>query len=219
MDLADQVFKDIKKNKKLSLILSGGSSPLKDYRKLFSKKNNWSKINFFLLDERQVNLKSKLSNFYKINKLLKSNKLKVNFEPLNKKFLHPKKIKFTTQILKKTYTISILGMGDDGHYASIFSTSKKFNQLINPKLLPKILSTEKLGNPKLKRITMNLSMILISKKIYLILNSRKKLKLFKYILRNKNYKKYPIYSLVKKARKKLYISNNNKIFKFIDKFN
>jgi len=67
MDLSDRIFQDIKDKKKTSLILSGGNSPLKHYRKLFKKKINWSNVNFFLLDERLVNIKSKLSNFYNIS--------------------------------------------------------------------------------------------------------------------------------------------------------
>ena len=58
MDLSEGIFKDIKDKKKTSLILSGGKSPLKHYRKLFKKKINWSNVNFFLLDERLVKKKS-----------------------------------------------------------------------------------------------------------------------------------------------------------------
>ncbi len=210
MDLSDHIFKDIKDKKKTSLILSGGNSPLKHYRKLFKKKINWSNVNFFLLDERLVNIKSKLSNFYNINKIILSKNLNVNLEPLNSKFLKKKKLSKTLLLLKKSNVISILGMGDDGHYASIFSHSKLFKKLINTSSPPGIFITERIGNPKVKRATMNLSMILMSKKIYLILNSKKKLKLFHNAIKEKDYKKYSIYSLIEKTKKKLIIFDGKK---------
>ena len=84
-----------------------------------------------MVNERLVNIKSKLSNFYNINKIILSKNLNVNLEPLSNKFLKKKKLSKTLLLLKKSNVISILGMGDDGHYASIFSHSKLFKKLIN----------------------------------------------------------------------------------------
>ncbi len=106
-------------------------------------------------------------------------------------------------------------MGEDGHYASIFSHSKLFKKLINTNSPPRILITERIGNPKVKRATMNLSMILLSKKIYLILNSKKKLKLFYNAVKEKDHHKYSIYSLIEKTKKKLIIFDGKK-FKSIN---
>ena len=63
--------------------------------------------------------------------------------------------------------MSLIGIGDDGHFASIFSGSKNYHNLIDIKKKPNFYQTESLGNPKVKRITMNLSMILNSEKIIL----------------------------------------------------
>ena len=52
MNLAKKLIKDLKKFKKVNLILSGGKSPLKDYKILFNEKLKWDDINLFLLDER-----------------------------------------------------------------------------------------------------------------------------------------------------------------------
>tara|TARA_B100000674_G_C37845302_1_gene917312 strand:+ start:49 stop:696 length:648 start_codon:yes stop_codon:yes gene_type:complete len=213
MDLADRIFKDIKKYKKVSLILAGGSSPLKYYRRLFSKKNNWSKLNLFLLDERLVKINSKLSNFHNINKIIQIYKLNVKFNRLNIKFKKNKNIKKTVWLIKKNYTISILGMGNDGHYASIFTNSKLFKKLVNTNISPRYLVTEKIGNPKVNRVTMNLSMILLSKKIYLILNTKHKLKIFKKAIKEKSYNKFSIYSLFKYSKNKLIIFDGKKFKK------
>ena len=41
--------------------------------------------------------------------------------------------------------------------------------------MPKIIMTEKIGKPHLKRVSFNLSMILLSDIIYLIIGNKKKL--------------------------------------------
>ncbi len=216
MILTTHIKKYIKKNKNVNLILSGGNSPLKYYRLLSKEKLNWEKINFFFIDERNVDINSKYSNFKKINKIFKKNILQHKLKPLNKKFLSEKLLNKKIFLLKKYKTISIIGMGNDGHYASIFSNSKKFKKLININLKPNILSTEKIGNPKVKRFTMNLSMILLSSKIFLILNNQKKIILFKKAIKFKNEKIYPIYSLIKKAKNRILIFDGKRLKKIKD---
>ena len=73
MSLSQKLIKDCKKLKKLNLILSGGNSPLKDYKNLFKAKLNWKDIDLYLSDERLVKTNNKQSNFFNINKI-KTNK-------------------------------------------------------------------------------------------------------------------------------------------------
>ena len=68
-----------KKNKRFSLVLTGGKSPIKLYKYLAKNKNiDWKNIDFFISDERYVNEKSKYSNIrmckkYLLNKINISN--------------------------------------------------------------------------------------------------------------------------------------------------
>jgi 6-phosphogluconolactonase/glucosamine-6-phosphate isomerase/deaminase len=85
MRLVNQVIEDINKAKKINLILTGGNSPLKFYDKLFRSKVNWKKVNLFMTDERAVNIKSKNSNYKKINSILSKNNLSEKLKPLEMK--------------------------------------------------------------------------------------------------------------------------------------
>ena len=76
-----------------------------------------------------------------------------------------------------------MGMGADCHIASIFQNSNKYKQLIDLKVKPSYVLTEKIGKPKMKRITMNIKMIGLSSKIIIVLNNKSKQRLFQNILK------------------------------------
>ncbi len=188
---------------KLNLIISGGESPKIFLKKLSKFKDNFKKINFYLSDERLADKK----NFSNLKNLLKV----INKRKINIKIIPPTNKKNFLKNYKKNYLISILGMGEDGHFASIFGISKKFNLLANKKYEPNIHFTDKLGKPFCKRVTVNLSAILKSKKIFIILSNKRKKNLLKKALKEKNSKKYPIYLLFKYAKKKLSFFHANNL--------
>ena len=67
---------------------------------------------------------------------------------------------------------------------------------------PTITMVEKIGKPKVRRATVNLSTILLSKKILLLINSKKKMKILTKSLKDD---KYPLYYLLKYSKKKLLV--------------
>ena len=205
MNLIKKILNDINNSKKINLILAGGTSPLKFYDQLFKQKIDWKKVNLFLKDERLVSIFSKYSNYKNINSILKKNNLFNKLKPLNKNSTQKKNIKLITNSLKKHKTICFLGLGYDGHFASIFYNSKKYKELINLKKRPSILITDKVGKPFVKRATMNLSMLNYSSRFYLILNNKSKVNLFKEILNSKNIEIYSILNLVNLAKNRISI--------------
>ena len=70
--------------KRFSFVLAGGNSPIKLYQNLAKSKNiNWSKIDFFIGDERYVKETSNNSNI-KMCKNYLLNKIKVSDYQINK---------------------------------------------------------------------------------------------------------------------------------------
>tara|TARA_B110000438_G_scaffold287403_1_gene319665 strand:+ start:1496 stop:2191 length:696 start_codon:yes stop_codon:yes gene_type:complete len=205
----------IKKRKKAVLILSGGDSPIKLYKSISKFNLNWSKVIGHLLDERNVGLNNKFSNYNLLKKNLKINNAHtINLLSLRNIYKKNKKKEEMIKLFKKSKPLAILGMGDDGHYASIFSNSKLFKKLIDINNKPDLLSVEKNGLPKLRRTTMNLSMILMSYKIILILNTKTKKKIFLKAYNQEH--RYSISSLIKNASKKLIIYDYKRLYKFSD---
>ena len=205
-----QLFKSkISKNRKkrFSLVLAGGKSPIKLYKKL-AKENGiaWKNIDFFISDERYVKENSKYSNIKMCREnILKTNKIKnkqVHAISINKKSIkldannYEKKIKKYFKNKKAKFDLILLGIGNDGHIASLFKKNiyKKTNQNV---------SFVRKG--KFSRITLTLKCINNSRSIFLWVPGKKKISIIKKILADKIFK-YPV-SFLKKKNNFLFYSN------------
>ena len=168
----------LKENNEALILLSGGSTPLSLYKKFKEiKKIDWSKIKFGLVDERWVNNSSKDSNFYNISEALggqiteKSTFIPLVYDELNEKKNISQAKKANIEFLGKK-TIVILGMGTDGHTASLFPDNSKTEIAIS-QLTPNILDNIAPVSPK-NRITHNLKSIFNSKKVILYIKGQDK---------------------------------------------
>tara|TARA_A100001015_G_C14961973_1_gene701318 strand:- start:377 stop:1042 length:666 start_codon:yes stop_codon:yes gene_type:complete len=170
------ILKKSRKNKRISLVLTGGKSPIKLYRKLSESKIDWKKIDLFWGDERYVSHKSNNSNFKLVfNEIIKKIKInKKNIYPVytNKKIEnsandYSNKIKKYFRYKKISFDYFLLGMGKDGHIVSIFPDDKKYK---------KTIIAYSVNRNDFKRITLNLDIINNSKKIFLWLNNKSKTK-------------------------------------------
>ena len=215
MKLNKFFFLKLKSNEKLNIILAGGKSPLNYYKLISEKKIRWQNVNFFLLDERIISTKNNISNYKNIKKCFKKNSLaykKIN--PLSKNVFNSRVSKNIIKKIKKIKTVAIIGMGNDGHFASIFFKAQNFKSLINIKKKPSYQLIEKIGTPKFNRISMNLSMILLADYIIVYLNKKKIIKFYEYLKSKK--KIYPISYLVKHAKKKLFLCDGKNLSKLND---
>jgi len=172
----------LKENNEALILLSGGSTPLSLYKKFKEiKKIDWSKIKFGLVDERWVNNSSKDSNFYNISEALggqiteKSTFTPLVYDEFNEKKNISQAKKANIEFLGKK-TIVILGMGTDGHTASLFPDNSKTEIAIS-QLTPNILDNIAPVSPK-NRITHNLKSIFNSKKVILYIKGQEKKDVF-----------------------------------------
>ena len=154
--------------KRFSFVLTGGSSPVRLYKKISKERLNWKNVDFFWGDERFVGKNSNSSNFKLANKnLLKyldikkkqiysinTNLPSASLSSIN----YSKKIKKYFKKSKVSFDLVLLGMGDDGHIASIFpkNLQKKSNKI-----------ARSVVKKDFERITINLKIINNSKNIFL----------------------------------------------------
>jgi 6-phosphogluconolactonase len=170
-----------------SFVVSGGSSPITIFQELSNSDLDWSKITITLVDDRAVDKNHDDSNEKLLNEHLLINKASnANFISL---FTDSKNIKN----IKGGYDLMLLGMGEDAHFASLFpSMIETSPEHLDINSKPEIIYTEPLGNPLHPRVSMNLSMILDSKKIILLASNSNK---FELISQAKNNTSLPLYYL------------------------
>tara|TARA_A100001011_G_C14001713_1_gene711694 strand:+ start:172 stop:792 length:621 start_codon:yes stop_codon:yes gene_type:complete len=165
----DKLEKDLCENGQSTFIVSGGSSPVQIFKDLSAMQAKWSDINISLVDDRVVDTNHDDSNEKLVNNVLIKDEAKdANFISLcnqSKDLLN----------LKRPFGIMLLGMGEDGHFASLFPKLIETNpEYFDLESDPEIFFTEPMGNPCHRRVSMNLSMILESKDIFLLVSSKKK---------------------------------------------
>ena len=100
----------------------------------------------------------------------------------------------------------LLGMGEDGHFASLFPKLIETNpEYFDLESDAEIFFTEPMGDPCHRRASMNLSMILESKNIFLLVSSEKKLEVLN---KAKSDKSLPLYYLLNQNKIEIEIIRN-----------
>ena len=193
--LFDKVADLAKSNNFHSIILSGGSSPVSLYKKLGESSLAFSNLQFVLSDDRRVPIDNPLSNEGMLNKTLG---VAENFNLLS---LHSNDIEQRLNSIH-VYELAILGMGLDGHFASIFPEMTNLD-----KALTSLGATEMVddGFPEVPRISMTLSEIDKAREIILLINGQEKLDLLLNLSKDSNL---PIKYLIERTKDKLLITTS-----------
>lgn len=160
----------MEKEGKLRVALSGGSSPKEVYKKLAaSEKIEWKNIDFYLVDERYVPADSDQSNERMVRECFSD---KIALHAFNTSVAIEKALDDYGQKLHRLnrplFDLVILGMGKDGHTASLFPHS------------PELEETQRLTvhskSPKgiTERLSLSFPAIMSSRKIIFLIRGAEK---------------------------------------------
>lgn len=203
---------EIRNKKKLNILISGGKSLRKFFMFLISKKLNMKTVSFILSDERIVNEKSVYSNTLMIkdkliNKINKKKRPNFIYPSITNTNVANKKIcnEYSNKI-KILPNLAFLGVGYDGHIASIFCNNANIKYSKPPFLICKK------KNEKFKRISVDMEFLINIPKLIIIILDKNKHHILSHIL---NYKKQlanlPILHLLNKSKGYIYVLYNKKI--------
>ena len=197
--IAKTLNESIELSGKASLVVCGGNSPLPIYQKLSLADLDWSKVSVYLGDDRLL-----LSDHIDSNENLLRKNLLIN-NAKSAKFYPLVQPRINIKDLILPFDIVLLGLGLDGHFASLFPEQVKLSSAFSIDADPDLICSDiPLGSPSYKRISMNLALLLNTKRcILLVTNSDKRLVLEKASTNNK----MPLHFLINQDKTKLEFSD------------
>lgn len=160
-------------NNASNVLLSGGSTPEPLYLLLSKNEFVKSKVQWGLVDERFVELSSDYSNEKMIRNALGNDAKIIGMVSNNSNYsinLNETNERYKSFVDRTD--ITILGMGTDGHFASIFPGDECSEKILNSNEKA-IFNTTAPSFPE-RRITCSFQMILESTSIYLIITGQTK---------------------------------------------
>ncbi|MEY2700447.1 MAG: hypothetical protein RIQ52_1202 [Pseudomonadota bacterium] len=128
--LASDLRQAIRQQGQATLLVSGGRSPVPLFANLSQAEIDWSNVTISLVDERWVDETDASSNAALVRQhLLVNRAAAASFIPLYTGAASPREgeqaLAETMNRLRLPFTAVILGMGDDGHTASLFPASEQ----------------------------------------------------------------------------------------------
>ena len=192
--------KAIKKKGYASLAVSGGRTPKFLFEELSQLNLNWSKIELTLVDDRWVDSNHEDSNEFLVRThLIKNKASKVKFLPLKNK---NKTAKSGHKFIEKNFKqmnlpldVVVLGMGLDGHTASLFPCSKEIIKGLSRSNSDNLIAVIPKNYPY-ERISLTAQVILKAENLMLLINGSDKLHTLKNAMECKDEKKMPIYTFL-----------------------
>lgn len=155
--LAAGLGKKLETGKSASFVASGGKTPVDCLKILSDVPLDWSRVSVTLTDEREVPADHRESN----ERLIRENLLIGNASTAHFVSLVEGKV---NQLIP--FTCTLLGMGEDGHFASIFPDSEQLQQALSS--TSEIIRVETPSSP-FARVSMTLNTINQSEALVLLI--------------------------------------------------
>ncbi|WP_392551841.1 6-phosphogluconolactonase [Orbus wheelerorum] len=210
-DMVNNIVTELKSavNKRgvASIAVSGGKTPIPLFNLLSKQQLPWSKIYITLVDDRWVDSTDDASNEkLVITHLLQNEATLANFIGLKNNAPTPFKGELATQEklaeIPMPFDVVILGMGEDGHTASLFPHAENLSSGLDMHSNKVVVGMTPLTAP-LDRITLTLPAILNSQNIYLHLVGNSKKTVLAQALDGKDIVNMPIRAILQQDKVKV----------------
>jgi 6-phosphogluconolactonase len=161
-----------------SLVVSGGKSPIRLFELLRKQKLDWSRVCVALADERWVEPSDSASNEKLVREvLLQESAAAARFIGLKNGAPTPDMGAVsaweTFARVPRPFDTVQLGMGDDGHTASLFPGSPNLSSALDPAAAPGCVGM-RAPTPPRPRLSLNLSALLDSRRIVVLITGQQK---------------------------------------------
>jgi 6-phosphogluconolactonase len=184
------------------LIVSGGSSPKECFNLLADTELDWDRVQLVMSDERYVPADHIESNEGMIRReLLVGHAASASIVSMFQQGIsvtdYCKRLDHDLGKLSRPYAAAVLGMGEDGHFASLFPDFDRLEEGLNLKNKQVCLPVQTAASPY-PRITMTLSALLESRAVLLLFFGDEKRKVYE---QSKQIgSKYPLAALLQQNK-------------------
>ncbi|KAA0910552.1 6-phosphogluconolactonase [Pusillimonas sp. ANT_WB101] len=168
--VANSLEADIEKTGRAGLAVSGGKSPIPLFEALSTIDLPWPAVDIMLVDERFVPVDDPDSNENLVQlHLLRDKAANARFYGLVTSTNLAECVNLANSQRHENITLAILGMGDDGHTASLFPEAPQLHEGLAPDTTQRYLHVTPPSAPH-ERISMTLPAILSAQKIVIAIN-------------------------------------------------
>lgn len=201
----EQSQRSIKETGRFSIALSGGKTPAVLFslfaKPPYSDKLDWKNIFVFWSDERFVPQDHDENNSHLAKKLFLDEvpipaenifRAQVQMPPASAAMQYTNMLKAFFKVDLPVFDLILLGMGDDGHTASLFPGTN-----IDEHHMALVEAVNKSNDP-VKRLTFTPRLINNAKRVLVLVSGRNKAKVLAEVLSKNAVRKYPIQMLHKK---------------------
>ncbi|WP_261831054.1 6-phosphogluconolactonase [Leminorella grimontii] len=194
----------IKEKGQASLVVSGGKTPLGLFKLLSQHPLDWARVTITLADERWVDEDDESSN----GRLVRENLLRdaakaARFVPLKNAsptpFSDVDDVEKALEEIAKPFDVVILGMGDDGHTASLFPGADNLAAALNMTSKRLCIGMTPLTAP-LDRLTLTLPALLNSRQIFLHLVGENKRAVYHQAQAGDNVNEMPVRAILHQTK-------------------
>lgn len=192
-----------------TLMVSGGSTPAPLFEALSLSDLDWNNIRVALVDERWVDQNHSASNEGLIDRsLLINNAQQSIFTGMKTKATSATEgvaeTEASYQTLPKPFAITLLGMGSDGHTASLFPHADGLSEALSEEneQLTAVINAKpsKVTGSNTERLTLTLSGLLHSERFILLLTGEEKLVTFREAMTEGPIEDMPIRALLRQSK-------------------
>jgi len=186
-----------------SLVVSGGRTPKPLFKELARRDIPWGKVRITLADERWVPADHKASNERLVrNHLLTARAAAAHFVGLVNEAVTPEEGCAATEgALAKMplpFDVLVLGMGGDGHTASLFPGAHELAEGLDPESPRRCLAVRPSTAPH-PRLSLSLAALLASRRIVLYITGEEKWRVYRRALAEGPAEELPIRAVLRGA--------------------
>ncbi len=200
-EMAQALNNDIATFGRARMLLSGGTTPAPVYQALAELDVHWDRVEVSLVDERWLSPQDRDSNAWLVRESFLGRADGAHFDPLVRVGKPLPECVYTANLQaqhSQAPCLSVLGMGNDGHTASLFPGSKDLARALESTLPYAALDAT--GCPGANqwplRITLTPHGLRHSGQRLLLLRGKQKLEVLKQALESNNPQLYPILNAI-----------------------